>query len=270
MHVHIPDEHFYSALSEEVIASSMQYFRRSFSKMRFEDCERELEEQGVTAYSLLPLPVKGFDPQPVNERLRVYLGQSAMAVGFAAVNPERDPLSHVRKALKEGFAGVKLHPTLQEVYPWDQKLYPVYHALSEVNGVVVVHTGTSGIGAGMRAGAGFKLEYSRPLHVDRVAAEFPDVNFVLAHFGWPWHEEAIAIALQKANVYVDLSGWSPKYVPELVWKYAQGPLQSRVLFGSDYPFMAPKRWVSDFSTISLSDETKRKVLYENASALFGS
>jgi predicted TIM-barrel fold metal-dependent hydrolase len=268
MHVHVPDDYFYSVLSEEVIASSMQYFRGSFSKMDFEECEGIFEEQGVTAYALLPLPIKGFDPEPVYERFSAYLAKSAMAVGFAAVNPERDPLSLVRKALREGFAGVKLHPTLQEIYPWDQRLYPVYQALSEVDGVVVVHTGTSGIGAGMRAGGGFKLEYARPLHIDRVAAEFPNVNFVLAHFGWPWYEEAVAIALQKANVYIDLSGWSPKYIPEVIWKYAQGPLESRILFGSDFPFITPKRWVSDFAAVSLRDETKRKIMYENASSLF--
>jgi Predicted metal-dependent hydrolase of the TIM-barrel fold len=128
-----------------------------------------------------------------------------------------------------GLAGVKLHPILQEVRPDDERLYPVYEALSDVNGVVVIHTGTSGIGAGLKGGGGFRLDFSRPIYVDNVAASFPDVNFVLAHFGWPWSTEAIAIALQKANVYLELSGWNPKYIPKEVWVYANTLLQDRVL-----------------------------------------
>jgi predicted TIM-barrel fold metal-dependent hydrolase len=268
MHVHIPDSAFFSAFSEKVLLASASYFRAKVELKSFEQTEEELKSQGVSSYALLPVPTRDFDPQPLNQLVSSYASKSDIAIGFACVNPAREPKATIKRALDLGLAGVKLHPILQEVRPDDERLYPVYEALSDVNGVVVVHTGTSGIGAGLKGGGGFRLDFSRPIYVDNVAASFPDVNFVLAHFGWPWSTEAIAIALQKANVYLELSGWNPKYIPKEVWVYANTLLQDRVLFGSDYPFVQPKKWLEEFEKIDLKEEVKRKILYQNAEKLF--
>jgi predicted TIM-barrel fold metal-dependent hydrolase len=268
MHVHIPDESLFSALGTPLLEASASYFRAEVTKKGLEEVERDLSDQGVTGYALLPVPSKWFIAEQLNKRVASYIAESEMAVGFAAVNPQLEPLKTTREALGEGLVGVKIHPTLQEIYPDDKRLYTMYHLLSENQGVVIVHTGTSGIGGGLKGGGGMKIEYSRPIYVDNVAAEFPDVNFVIAHFGWPWFNEAIAIATQKANVFLDLSGWSPKYIPSEVWSYANTLLQDRVVYGSDYPFIMPSRWAKEFESIPLKEEVKRKILFKNAQKMF--
>jgi predicted TIM-barrel fold metal-dependent hydrolase len=270
MHVHITDELVESSFSPQILAASAAYFRTRFRKINFDEFEKDLVSQGVGGYALLPLPAKGLDPQRYNKAIVNYVSRSESAVGFAAVNPDIDPSKTMIEARTKKLVGLKVHPTLQEVRPDDRRLYPAYEVLSSQtkNGVVVVHTGTSGLGGGLRGGGGFKIEYSRPVYVDNVAADFPDVNFVMAHFGWPWTLEAVAVAAQKANVYLDLSGWSPKYIPAEIWTYAKNQLSDRVLFGSDYPFIQPSRWVQDFGNIPLPQEVKNKILSENARKLF--
>ena len=102
------------------------------------------------------------------------------------------------------------------------------------------HTGQTGIGAGLPGGRGIKLRYSAPMLLDDVAADFPHLTIVMAHPSVPWQDEAISIATHKANVYIDLSGWSPKYFPPQLVRAANGLLKRKVLFGSDFPRHHPR------------------------------
>ncbi len=137
--------------------------------------------------------------------------------------------------------------------------------LMTYNGLIVVfHTGTSGIGA--RVKSSIRLDYGRPIYFDENALRFQDMKIVLAHFGWPWTEEAIAIALHKPNVYLDLSGWAPRYIPAVIWDYAKR-LNDKLLFGSDFPLIKPERWIEEFFRINLSQEVKDKILKRNAEKL---
>jgi predicted TIM-barrel fold metal-dependent hydrolase len=268
VHVHIPDENLFEALGERVMEASVKYFRADVHRMGFQEAEEDLRVQGVKRYTLLPVPSRSFDAAKLNKAVYNYVSSSNIAVGLAAVDPSEDPGEHIKDALNMGLKGLKLHPNLQFVYPNDPRLRPVYKAIDDAGGVVLVHTGTSGIGGGLRGGGGFKLDYSRPIWVDGVAAEYTNASFILAHFGWPWVSEAIAISLQKANVYLDLSGWSPKYIPQEVWSYTNTLLQDRVLAGSDYPFIKPRRWLEEFAHVPLKEDVKEKVLHLNAERLF--
>ena len=87
------------------------------------------------------------------------------------------------------------------------------------------------------------------MHVDDVAVDFPRLKIVLAHPSFPWQDEAISVALHKPQVYIDLSGWSPKYFPPQLVHHANTLLREQVLFGSDYPFITPDRWLADFETL---------------------
>jgi Amidohydrolase len=82
-----------------------------------------------------------------------------------------------------------------------------------------------------------------------VAVDFPSLPIIMAHPSFPWQDEAISICLHKPNVYIDLSGWSPKYFSPTLLQYANSRLRSKVLFGSDYPFITPDRWLADFAQI---------------------
>jgi predicted TIM-barrel fold metal-dependent hydrolase len=118
-------------------------------------------------------------------------------------------------------------------------------------------------------GGGLRLKYSNPIYVDDVAADFPEMPIVLAHPSFPWQDEALSIAMHKPEVYIDLSGWSPKYFPPQLVQYANTLLKRQVLFGSDFPMITPDRWLRDFERLDIDDEVRPLVLKENAVRLLG-
>jgi hypothetical protein len=156
---------------------------------------------------------------------------------------------------------------MQGFYPNDRSAYGLYEAIAEAGGIALFHTGQTGVGAGMPGGMGMKLKYSNPMYVDDVAADFPEMKIVLAHPSFPWQEEALSVATHKPNVYIDLSGWSPRYFPPILVKYVNGLLKHKMLFGSDWPAIAPDRWLADFATLDIKDNVRPLVLKENAKRL---
>ena len=131
--------------------------------------------------------------------------------------------------------GFKFHPTAQGFLPYDRMAWPLYEVIAEHKLPAIFHSGHSGIGAGMRCGGGLRLQNSNPMLLEDVAMDFPDIEIVIAHPSWPWQDEALSLALHKPNVWIDLSGWSPKYFPPQLVQYANTLLKDRMLFGSDYP-----------------------------------
>ena len=117
---------------------------------------------------------------------------------------------------------------------------------------------------------GSKLELSRPIYLDTVAADFPSLQIVMAHPAWPWQDEQLAVALHKPNTWIDLSGWSPRrFAPDLV-RNIKGPLQDRVLFGTDYPFLSHEQWFSAWETLDVPDADHREgAAAQRASACSG-
>jgi uncharacterized protein len=194
-------------------------------------------------------------------------------IGFGSVDPWKGKaaLAEADRAVKElGLHGLKFQPVQQAFFANDQRFYPLWGRCQELGVPVLIHMGTTGLGAGMAGGGGLKLKYARPIpYLDDVAGDFPDLKIIGAHPAWPWHDELLAIAVHKANVYIDLSGWSPKYFPPSVVRYANTLLQDKCLFGSDHPLLAPERWLKDFAELELKPEVRQKILLENARKLFG-
>jgi len=192
-------------------------------------------------------------------------------IGFASVDPHkgRAAIKEIERAVKElGLAGAKFHPGVQAFYPNDPQFYPLMEKIQELRIPALFHTGTNGLGAGTPGGMGIKLDYTRPIYLDTLAADFPDLIIIGAHPSWPWHEEMIAIMQHKTNVYNDLSGWVPKRIPQELLKVAATRLQDRFLFGSDYPFITPQRWFKDFDTLNyFTPEVRDKLLWKNAQKL---
>jgi predicted TIM-barrel fold metal-dependent hydrolase len=92
---------------------------------------------------------------------------------------------------------------------------------------------------------------------------------VIVHPSWPWQEQAISIGLHKPNVYIDLSGWSPKYFsPELI-RHANTQLKRNMLFGSDFPLIQPNRWLEDFKQVGFREEVQPLILKQTAIGLLG-
>ena len=119
----------------------------------------------------------------------------------------------------------------------------------------------------MRCGGGLRLQNSNPMLLEDVAIAFPDIQIVIAHPSWPWQDEAISLAMHKPNIWIDLSGWSPKYFPPQLVQYANTLLKDRILFGSDFPLITPDRWMKDFAEAGFKPEVQPLILKENAMRL---
>ncbi|MEV3987352.1 amidohydrolase family protein [Streptomyces sp. NPDC049837] len=193
-------------------------------------------------------------------------------IPFASVDPHkgRAGVREARRLVEEyGVRGFKFHPSVQGFSPNDPLAYPLYEAIEELGVPALFHTGQTGIGAGVPGGGGIRLKYSDPMLVDDVAVDFPQLRIILAHPSFPWQDEALAVATHKPFVYIDLSGWSPKYFPPQLVRYANTLLKDKVLFGSDYPVITPDRWLADFDGLDIKPEVRPRILKDNAARLLG-
>jgi predicted TIM-barrel fold metal-dependent hydrolase len=214
----------------------------------------------------------GVPPVPNEDVAQAARDHPDVIIPFASIDPARG-VAGVREARRlvaeHGVRGFKFHPNVQRFYPNDRAAYGLYEAIEELGVPVVFHTGQTGIGAGLPGGAGIRLKYSNPLHVDDVAADFPELTIILAHPSFPWQDEALSVAWHKARVHIDLSGWSPKYFPPQLVQYANTLLQDKVMFGSDFPLITPDRWLRDFEALPIKPEVRPKILKGNAARLLG-
>ena len=192
-------------------------------------------------------------------------------IPFGSVDPHKGKLAvrEITTLIEAGVRGFKFHPNTQAFWPNEREHYQLYAPVAEAGLICLFHSGTTGIGAGMPGGGGVRLKYSHPMLVDDVAADFPELRIILAHPSFPWQDEALAIAVHKPNVYIDLSGWSPKYFPENLIRYTNSQLRHKMLFGSDYPLITPDRWLADFEKLPIKDEVRPLVLKDNAARLLG-
>ena len=191
-------------------------------------------------------------------------------IPFASVHPLRpDAAATARRLIEDyGMRGFKFHPSTQEFYPNDRAAYPLYEVLAEYRLPALFHTGQNGVGAGTKGGGGVRLKFSDPLYLDDVAVDFPDMPIVMAHPSFPWQDTALAIAVHKAQVYIDLSGWSPKYWPPQLVHYANTLLKDKVLFGTDFPLFTPERWTADLDKTEIREAVKPAIMLGNAARLF--
>ncbi len=212
----------------------------------------------------------GIPPVPNEEVAEAARVHPDVLIPFASIDPAkgRTGARQARRLVAEhGVKGFKFHPSMQEFYPNDQAAYVLYEEIEGLGVPVVFHTGQTGIGAGVRGGGGVRLKYSNPMLVDDVAVDFPDMPIILAHPSVPWQDEALSVATHKPLVHVDLSGWSPRYFPPQLVRYANTLLQDKVLFGSDFPLLTPDRWLRDFEELPIKPEVRPKILKENAARL---
>jgi len=192
---------------------------------------------------------------------------SDVLIPFGSVDPHLGEAAIIRaaKLVRDyGVKGFKFHPTVQDFDPADEKYLTLFKEIEALDVPIIVHTGQTGIGAGTPGGFGLKLDYSNPMRLDKVAASCPNLQIIMAHPSVPWQDEALAVATHKANVWIDLSGWSPKYFPANLVKQSNSLLQDKVLFGSDYPLISPQRWLNDFNELEMKETVRPKILRDNA------
>jgi hypothetical protein len=272
-HVHLPTPDWLDGSMAGYVEAAEAYFRAPV--------QRATVDELADRYRALPARavLLAWDAETATGRPRLPNETVAAAceahpdvfIGLGSVDPRKGAaaVAEVSTIAELGLRGVKFHPSLQAFAPDDPVYWPVFSACQDHGLVALFHTGTSGIGAGQPGGQGVRLDYARPLLLDPVAAAHPDLTIVAAHFGWPWHLELIAMALHKTNVYIDISGWSPKRIPPEVVAEMRGRLSSQFLWGSDFPFIAPERCLAEIDGLDLKEEVRRQVLHQNAARILG-
>ncbi|NUP75888.1 MAG: amidohydrolase [Sinomonas sp.] len=275
MHVHLEvDSCGHASLPAALTEASAKYFKaedRSPSLDKIADTYRELNMAAVV-FTVDARTQLGHEPNSIEELIEGAARHNDVLIPFGSVDPRtgEDAIARAKhQALELGARGFKFHPSLQGFDPSSEEFYPLWDALQELGLPAIFHTGQNGMGAGLPGGHGIKLRYSNPLLLDDVAADFPGLTVIMAHPSVPWQEEANSIATHKANVFIDLSGWSPKYFPESLVKASNSVLQDKVLFGTDFPLITPQKWLGAFAGLPLKDEVRPKILKSNAVRVLG-
>jgi len=260
---------------DDLQTAMAKYFRAPWSHPpTVPETAAHYREQNIAAV-IFPVDAEretGFRRYKNEEVAELCAEHSDILIPFASIDPHKGKLgAREARNLVENFGvqGFKFHPTMQGFYPNDRMAYPLYEAIAETGKPALFHTGQTGVGAGMPGGHGMHLKYSNPMYLDDVAVDFPEIPIILAHPSFPWQEEALAVATHKPNVYIDLSGWSPKYFPPILVRYANSLLKDRMLFGSDWPMIAPEKWLNAFDKADFKDEVRPMILKENALRLLG-
>lgn len=195
-----------------------------------------------------------------------------ICIAFASIDPHKGKYG-AREARdlveNHGVKGFKFHGIAQNAHPADRMAYPIYEVINEYKLPAIFHTGHSGMGTGMRGGGGMRLKYGEPMLIDDVAVDFPDMKIILAHPSWPWVDQSLSMAMHKDNVFIDLSGWSPKYFPKQVIQYANTQLKHKMLFGSDFPLIHPDKWIKTAQDVGFREEVMPLILKDNAAKVLG-
>ena len=272
MHVHLPTAEWVCGCIGDYLDSVERYFGRRPEPHSIEELVARYEALDLVGVLL------GWDaeratgkPPIANEDLAAACaGSNGRFAGFGSVDPARDDaLDRLARFPELGLRGVKLHPTLQDFDPADDRFLEFFDAAAELGLAILTHAGTSGLGAGEPGGQGLRIDLARPLLLDRVAARHPHMPVVLAHVGWPWHLEAVAMALHKSNVYLDISGWRYRYLPDDVRREMARRLKRQFCFGTDYPMFDPEACLEEFERLELPADAASAVLRDNAAALLG-
>ncbi|MFE0804076.1 amidohydrolase family protein [Streptomyces sp. NPDC058812] len=265
----------HGALSPELFGASEEYFKaHGHRQPTIDEMAAHYRERRMAAvvFTVDAEHATGHPRISNQEIAESCTAHADVLIPFASIDPHkgRAGVREARRLVEEhGVRGFKFHPSIQAFSPNDPMAYPLYEAIEELGVPALFHTGQTGIGAGVPGGGGIRLKYSNPMLVDDVAVDFPQLRIILAHPSFPWQDEALAVATHKPHVHIDLSGWSPKYFPPQLVRYANSLLQDKVLFGSDYPVITPDRWLADFEKLDIKPEVRPKILKENAARLLG-
>lgn len=276
VHTHVEaDGNHHCSLDQELLDASAKYFKPGVNRTpTVDDLAAYYRERNMAAVVFTVDARTALGHPPVSsEAIAAEAAEHAdVLIPFGSVDPHDVPEAVARigiLARDYGVRGMKFHPSLQDFEPNDRKYYPIYEACAEHGLVGLFHTGQTGIGAGLPGGRGIKLRYSDPMLLDDIAADFPDLTMIFAHPSVPWVDSSISIATHKANVYIDLSGWSPKYFPPQLVRNINSLLARKALFGSDFPVLTPDRWIKDFAELGIKDDVVPLIMKENAIRVLG-
>ena len=222
----------------------------------------------LTSYKVTPgRPSTRDAVQATRDLKNIYI-----VAGISYLSHTADHLNELREYLQDGSVrGLKLYPGYEPFYPSDPSLEKVYKLAAEFNVPVMIHSGDTYTPKG-------KVKYSHPLHIDEVAVDHPEVNFVICHIGNPWIRDCMEVVYKNRNVYTDISGLVLGDFTDRFEQYMRKQLQDmliygvepdKVLFGTDWPISSMESYLEFIEELAIPEKDKRKILFENSANLFG-
>lgn len=235
------------------------------------DLEAEMSSSGIE-HAVVHAEYEFGDPaDALNEAVaRLIEKKPHRFSGFGTISMEQfRPMRAVRqvqRAAEMGHIGVNFQPSFFGLPMDERRYYPVYAKAAELGLVVALHTG-------INYSTVHPIKNDRPLALDQVACDFPELTLVACHAGWPWVAEMVAVARKHPNVLVDFGGLAPKYLGaqgsgwEVMYRFMNSLLKDQVLFATDWPVFPMKRAVEEWRGLGLKPEVLSAALYENAGRL---
>lgn len=221
-------------------------------------------DQAGVARSLISAWVAPHRVMISNDEVAGFVAQAPdrlIGVGSVDISRPMAAVREIRRCVQDlGFVAIRVLPWLWEVPPTDRRFYPVYTACCELEVPFCTQIG--------HTGPLMPSEVGRPIYLDQVALDFPELTIVAGHIGYPWTDEAIAVATKHERVYIDTSAYTARRYPPALVDYLRGHGRAKVLFGTNYPMIAPAKALADLDALRLDGEAKALFLGENARRVF--
>jgi len=264
-------ELYYNSQAQEVAAQvfGMHDMYDPANGMSADDFVQKMDANGVDTVLIPALkfgnPNGGMEIDVPHEMVREVTQQYPDRIkGMAGINPREglDGVKRLERYVEEhDFVAALLEP-----YGWDlplnhRKFYPFYTKCAELGIPVLMQVGHSAMQ--------MPSKHGKPILLDDLALDFPELNIVGCHTGWPWSKELEAMAWKHPNVYMGATAHAPKYWEENVKHFIRTRGQDKVVFGTDYPVLDYPETISQIKDLELGERAERKLLSENARKLFG-
>jgi predicted TIM-barrel fold metal-dependent hydrolase len=222
-------------------------------------------DEGGVAKSLISAWVAPHKIMISNDEVAGFVAQAPgrlLGVGSVDLSKPMAAIREVRRCIEGlGFKAIRVLPWLWEVPPTDRRFYPIYAACCELGIPFCTQIG--------HTGPLMPSEVGRPIYLDQVALDFPELKIVAGHIGYPWTDEAVAVATKHEHVYIDTSAYTARRFPPALVEYLRGHGREKVLFGTNYPMITPARALDGIAQLGLDDATLALFLGENAARVFG-
>lgn len=256
------------------VAALAKYWKRDWSAKDEDAVAAEFADNGIEACLVaLDLTTTINTPPCSNDYVAGMRDRhDSIIQAWGAVEPAMGlvAIDEARHAVRDlTMMGFHFHPIMQHFSVDDPRCYPLWEEIAGLGVPVMIDVGMTGMGAGMPGGMGAKTRHAHPSSIDALAADFPNLTIIMAHPGYPWIDETTVVALHKGNVYWEMSGWGPKYLPPSIIRDMRGRLQDKMMFGSDYPSIPYPRLIKEWNELGFSDGFLDKFFHGNAERVLG-
>ncbi len=222
-------------------------------------------DAGGVARSLISAWVAPRNVMISNDEVAAFVAESRgrlVGVGSVDISKPMAAVREIRRCVQDlGFKAIRVLPWLWEVPPTDRRFYPVYTACCELGVPFCTQIG--------HTGPLMPSEVGRPIYLDQVALDFPELSIVAGHIGYPWTDEAIAVATKHERVFIDTSAYTVRRYPAALVEYLRTNGQRKVLFGTNYPMITPAKALEGLDALGLDAATRDLFLGGNAMRVFG-